>query len=344
MSKNLLVVFGGTTQTGPQEVFSMSALSSRSTDSLQFNFATSSPNVRFNNRDWLIGEPSGFFRNISVDIKSDAPTQPPALKKGLDRIKDIMEDVNWSSKNYTENSDARGMTVEAWRNFSQAAGTVLQHFLEANRSTYQTVFVLAHSRGCAFSIAATEAIKDMGVVKRLVLLDPVGKNVGFSTTIIDSNVQSVQKLKSKMEVHIITKSESATYNYECYADQLVGIKPESHYADQRFSNLENVYVHAAKGLHEGMLGADLSNRFHAVKNIISASSWTQTCFQDGFVDMGKLKTSGSLQKYRQNASKAQDYDQVAGDQLTAYAKLIRRVDRRAAFTHCLAHRVAESGS
>ncbi|MEM1170521.1 MAG: hypothetical protein AAGJ08_15930 [Cyanobacteria bacterium P01_H01_bin.35] len=335
MANNLLIVFGGTTQSEPQTVFTYQDLSTASVDVLQINLLTIEPNVSFistnnqNNQElskldgnWLQGTPTGDKRSLEVKLRSSLENNDV-----LKELKTTIEKVNWSHANYTKDSDARGMQKETFYSFSEVSQQLIVDFLEWTKkqgNDYKNVFILAHSRGCALAIQSLSKLSESKLsddlltekLKRIVLLDPVSKNAdknlalirnwfsneeGVDEEIITANANIVELLSKKnKEIHIIVKSKIKKVNYECYADRLVGTKRGSLIKDSNSPSPEisNVYVHIADMAHEGMLGKDLRDHFKYYNNIISNDNWNEIFWNDKIVNLGQMKNSDALTQYR----------------------------------------------
>ncbi|NES78284.1 MULTISPECIES: hypothetical protein [unclassified Okeania] len=376
MANNLLIVFGGTTQSEPQTIFSCQDLSTASVDVLQINLLTIEPNVSFisinnNNKDtyflsqldgnWLEGTPTGTLRNLQVKLLLQENDVLKALKTTIEK-------VNWSHANYTNDSDAKGMQKETFDSFSQVSQQLIVDFLEWTNNQgndYQNVFILAHSRGCALAIQSlsksnvTELSDNLLTqkLKRIVLLDPVSKNAGKSLSwfsneegvdekIITANAKIVELLSKKnKEIHIIVKSVKKTMNYECYADRLVGTKRGGCYTTFSPIDMKNVYVHIAAMAHEGMLGKRFRDNFKNYRKIID-NNWNEIFWNDKKVDFTQMRNSDALKTYK-NGEKSvstivKEVSSSTNDyfqNFNAFSNEKALLDRQRAFVHCLAQKV-----
>ncbi|NEP09768.1 MAG: alpha/beta hydrolase [Symploca sp. SIO2C1] len=376
MAKSLLIIFGGTTQSEEQKIFTPEELSKAAVDVLQINLLTTNSNIIFktfstksNNNQylepldqtWLEANPSGILRDLEAKIKLKNSNKSKELLYKLKCLGDAIEETNWSSKNYTKNSDARGMTEKTFNNFSQASQELILSFLNYVKqvNTYENIFILAHSRGCSLAINTLSKFNlDHEILieklKRVVLLDPVAKNVNYADeTIIPKNAETIKKLSSQeKEIHIIVKSELANYNYESFADRLVGTRRGRHINCKRskFPDMRNVYVHIAHMAHEGMLtdqfrGNNDSGFKHYYK-IIDQGKWEKIYSNDKEVDLMKIKKSPALQAYIKGEKSASEItpekEDVFDEFFTQFkiAKLTGSLkDRRRAFIHCLAKKI-----
>ncbi|WP_353932955.1 alpha/beta hydrolase [Okeanomitos corallinicola TIOX110] len=369
MTKNLLVVFGGTTQSNPQKIFTDAELSSNSVDVLQINLLTINSNITFTtnnnehlNKKWLEAEPSGLLRKLKVTIKlKDLDDNANDFLSKLDEMGKVIEKINWSHSNYTENSDARGMTVEAFNDFSQASqGLILKFliYLKKINYEYENVFILAHSRGCSLAINALSKFDQgdeldnvlISKIKRVVLLDPVGKNVNNTDeTIIPKNAETIKYLSEiGKEIHIVVKSESTNYDYESYADILVGTKQGGH-IDSNIHNspdMRNVYVHIAHMAHEGMLAEKFRHCFSHYNKIIDTGAWKIIYSNEKEVDINLMKESPALKAYIKGDKSASEIDPEPEDvfyeffnqfQIKSITGSLK--DRRRAFVHCVAKKI-----
>lgn len=337
MANNLLIVFGGTTENtvvfpsndshlNSSGLFSHEELDSNHVDVLQINLLTVDPSVSFRanqhsplgelNGAWLTAKPKGISRALKSSLtgKYSDPT--------LSSIAKFIEDANWSQYNYTENSDARGMTVTVFNQFSQSSKNLIKNFLNNPGKDYDSVLMLAHSRGCGLTLQSlsqndvhsTSDINNIELssdvltskLKRVVLLDPVSKNANNANDIIPpANAKMVAKLsQTDKEIHIVSKAKSASIDYGSYVDVLVGAKN----GGNNGLNFRNVYVHIAEMTHEGMLSEKLRVNFKKYLNIIVDQPWTQTYFNDR---------------------------EVSAMNVEEFSRLIEVEDRRTAFKHCI---------
>ncbi|NEO52227.1 MAG: hypothetical protein F6K54_03495 [Okeania sp. SIO3B5] len=396
MANNLLIVFGGTTESDvvfpvidtqdkslkSSGLFTQDELDLVKVDVLQFNLLTSEPNINFfanknsyfdNSCQRLTNKSNSWFKRDLIMTKKEFDFQDKTVLEKLDDLLKTIEDINWSSLNYSENSDGRGMTVEAFNNFSEMSRELIVSFLEYlenKKNNYDKVFMLAHSRGCALAL---QLLSDRSVntqddtqliqladnlltkkLKRIVLLDPVSKNATntFSWSTDANNVVSpanakIVKLLSTIkdenkEIHIISKAKSAKIiNYESYADRLVGTKQANKNNSSDSPNMSNVYVDIADMVHEGMLSGDLYKKgnFTEYTKIISDSPWNTTYVGDQDVDLEEMKKSKALKEYIEGNKSANELTPGDGDPLKDFYEKIEQKDRRRAFVHCLARKV-----
>ncbi|MDJ1171100.1 hypothetical protein PMG71_16850 [Roseofilum sp. BLCC_M154] len=337
MANNLLIVFGGTTENTvvfpsndsglkSSRLFTKDELDSNHVDVLQINLLTINPSVSFfANKDsslgdlngaWLTAEPKGISRALKSSLTGKY--SDPSLQS----IAKFIEKANWSHANYTENSDARGMTVTVFNQFSRSSKDLIDNFLNNSGKDYDSVLMLAHSRGCGLTLQSlsqndvnsTSDINDIqlssdvltGKLKRVVLLDPVSKNANNANEVIPpANAQVVAKLsQTDKEIHIVSKAKSTSKvvstDYDSYVDVLVGAKESNDRLD-----FSNIYVHIADMVHEGMLSEELRGNFKKYLNIIMDKPWTQTYFNDQEVSAGNfLKLSKEIEvKDRRDAFK-----------------------------------------
>lgn len=355
MANNLLILFGGTTQYEKQEIFNPKELYDNSMDILQINLLSTESNVLFANpslndmrwETWLQANPSGLMRHLKADIKNDAPV---AVRSALKILKTTIEKIDWSAMNYSANSDARGMNVEAFKKFSYASIQVIQSLL-SHASHYQNIFFLAHSRGCSIALRVAGALDNsyLEKIKRVVLLDPVAKNVNDSDDEIIPNNCAVVKALSNLgkEIHLISKSEQSNFDYESFVDQLVGTKWGGRINTGDTSlNMNNICVHLASMVHEGMLGKKFRDNFGAYLRIIKSDDWTNSYANDKKVDLQRMKQSAALQSYISGAKSASEIEFKEGDPFFEFYNQFEvkftgsLKDRRRAFVHCIATKVA----
>ncbi|MDJ1180379.1 hypothetical protein PJF56_16055 [Roseofilum sp. BLCC_M91] len=341
MANNLLIVFGGTTentvvfpsndsQLNSSGLFSHEELDSNHVDVLQINLLTVEPSVSFRanqhsplgelNGAWLTAKPKGISRALKSSLtgKYSDPS--------LDSIAKFIEDANWSQYNYTENSDARGMTVTVFNQFSRSSKDLITNFLNNSGKDYDSVLMLAHSRGCGLTLQSlsqndvnsTSDLNNLELssdvltdkLKRVVLLDPVSKNANNANDIIPpANAKVVAKLsQTNKEIHIVSKAKSTSKgistDYGSYVDVLVGAKNGS----SNGLDFRNIYVHIAEIAHEGMLSEKLRGNFKKYLNIIVDQPWMQTYFNDR---------------------------EVSAMNVGELSPLIEVEDRRTAFEHCI---------
>jgi hypothetical protein len=363
MANNLLIVFGGTTEDTvvfesqdtslkSSGLFTNDELDNVSVDVLQINLLTTYPSVSFRaskssafkglNGVWLLADSGGIMRNLNAKRSYFLDND---LDDSLQSMADLIQEVNWSHGNYTENSDARGMTVKAFNEFSRGSKELIVSFLsgvQQAQADYDQVFLLAHSRGCGLAtqllsdrdINDKDDIKNMQLannsltnkLKRIVLLDPVSKNAtdsfGIGTNLnkilIPANAQLIEILSHKnKEIHIISKAKSTSFrgvstNYESYVDVLVGAKKHKKHSEISNSiNMRNIYVHIADMAHEGMLSKELHEHFKEYKNIITDLSWSNIYFND---------------------------QKVSSRNFGEYSSKIQLEDRRTAFEYCIKKR------
>lgn len=236
MANNLLVVFGGTSQDTRQAIYNTEDLRSKQTDVLQFNLLTTEPSVelqkssgdsvkfvegapdasrspiRFCTGRFGIKYPCGFtgIRPIGASVVNREQF-PGSDTSSLDRLKDRMESVNWSSKlsPASENSEVRGMNGNGY-DFGLDATAVIRDFLAGSGNNYDNIFIMGHSRGHALALRAADP-NNLGPsgsekLKRVVLLDPVNKNVGSTDrdTIIPESQRIIKNLTTNnKEVHFV---------------------------------------------------------------------------------------------------------------------------------------------
>lgn len=369
MAKNLLIVFGGTTQSEPQTIFTNTELSNASVDVLQINLLTTNSNIAFTtsnneklNRKWLQAEPSGFSRKLKakIELKNLDGDANNFLSK-LDDMGKVIEEINWSHNNYTENSDARGMTEKAFNDFSQASQGLILSFLSYFKKInyeYKNVLILAHSRGCSLAINTLSKfnqgneLNDVLIpkLKRVVLLDPVGKNVNSTDkTIIPKNSETIKELSEiEKEIHIIVKSESSKYDYESYADRLVGTERGGRINSNihKSPDMRNVYVHIAHMAHEGMLEDKFKKGFAHYKKIIDEGAWKTIYSNEKDVNINLMKESPALKFYIEGHKSASEINPEPNDvfyefftqfQIKAITGSLK--DRRRAFVHCVAKKI-----
>ncbi len=358
MANNLQIVFGGTTEDTvvfesqdtslkSSGLFTNDELDNVSVDVLQINLLTTHPSVSFRaskysafkglNGVWLLADSGGIMRNLNAKISYFLDND---LDDNLQSMADLIQEVNWSHGNYTENSDGRGMTVKAFNEFSLRSKELILSFLSGVQQAQHDddqVFILAHSRGCGLAIQLLsdrnvndkDDIKNMQLaknsltnkLKRIVLLDPVSKNAtdyfGMGTNlnkiVIPANAKIVEILSHKnKEIHIISKRRKVSMNYESYVDVLVGAKKHKNYSEIGNSiNMRNIYVHIADMAHEGMLSKELHEHFKEYKNIITDQSWSNIYFND---------------------------QKVSSRNFGEYSSKIQLEDRRTAFEHCIKKR------
>ena len=383
MSDNLLIVFGGTTQSELQDVFTPTELEQDSTDILQFNLLTVESNVTlclknhsYQSQELIKAEPGSILqlRALESEVNQEALEiyGYQGIQPELEAIGNAIEKVNWSATNYSENSDARGMTQEACHLFSSTSQALILSFLEKIGQNYKNIFIMAHSRGCSLAIntlcdiqnsnfnISNNALTDK--LKRIVLLDPVAKNVGFNDFIIEDNVKIINNLSRyprNIEIHFVVKTQSSNYDYQSFVDRLVGTKlgtkvnKEASLDKHNLSghnsnipNLKNIYVHLAHMVHEGMLGNDLTKHFKKYKKIISGDDWTEMYSNNQLIEINHLINSDALNRYIDGKESANNINPEEGDGIhdLFYSFQIGDIkstlkDRRRAFIHCLAGKV-----
>ncbi|MBS0015773.1 MAG: hypothetical protein KFF72_05315 [Arthrospira sp. SH-MAG29] len=336
MTNYLLIVFGGTTedqvvfetkdsandsQNFPNltssNLFSKEDLDSNNVDVLQINLLTINPSLSFRanknsslknlNGVWLTAKPQVGSRYL----KSEYPHKADLLKylEPLGKLGQSIDSANWSEKNYTEASTARGMTVKVFNDFAGRSKDLITEFLNSQGQKYDSVFMLAHSRGCGLALQSlsqndVNSKSDIDMLQlsdnvlthklqRVVLLDPVSKNAtdkyGFGTNankiIPPANAKIVAELSNKdKEIHIVSKSKSTVHDYDSYVDILVGEQGDRNYE----LNFRNVYVHIADMAHEGMLSSKLHDHFTEYLNIIKNQPWQTTYFNKEEVSLDNL--------------------------------------------------------
>lgn len=381
MSDNLLIVFGGTTQSEPQTIFNNDELKNQSVDVLQFNFITTESRVivyrlqdqSYQRVDLLTAEPGSILelRALKAKINDNlAGYGYEALRGDLEQIKRVIEDINWSSKNYSKNSDARGMTLEACNSFASASKSFITSFLSTVGSGYKNIFLLAHSRGCNLVISALARncgqqdykVDDnmlAGKLKRLVLLDPVSMNVdNDGEKIVNANSETIKDLSryknSGVEIHCVVKTEMSGFDYDSYVDRLVGTKmgqkadvQELSYQNLNAPNLQSIFVSLAHMKHEGMMEEQLRAGFKKYFEIISPENWREMYANDELIAIDSLKTSAALNRYISGEQSASNIAPQENDSVYRFFKTFEvnavkstLKDRRRAFVHCAAAKVA----
>jgi len=333
MANNLLIVFGGTTENTvvfpsndsglkSSRLFSNQELEANNVDVLQINVLTTDPSISF------YAHQSSPFRRLNgvwVSKKEKSIFLEEHMIQALRDIGDVIKKVDWGSL-YRQGSSARGMNVEQFNDFSRTSKSLILNFLKGREENYSSIFMLAHSRGCALALQSLS--KDdvnkkseigqvkleknvlMNKLKRIVLLDPVSKNASsgwfWSTNanaiIPPANAKIVAELsQTDKEIHIVSKAKSASIDYDSYVDVLVGAKG----SNDDGLNFSNIYVHIADMVHEGMLSEELRGNFKKYLNIIMDKPWTQTYFNDQEVSAGNfLELSKAIEvKDRRDAFK-----------------------------------------
>ncbi len=385
MSDNLLIVFGGTTQSEFQEVFTPTELKELSTDVLQFNLLTVESNVMFYRPKYdqplkLVWAEIGssvwtwedgikvrpLIYKVNENLKSYGYQN---IRREIEEVGKAIEKVNWSHKNYSENSDARGMTLQACHLFSSTSKGLILSFLDKIGQNYKNIFIMAHSRGCSLAIDVlrnsqnsnsnidNNALTDK--LKRIVLLDPVDKNVGFSESIIKENVEVINNLSHdprNIEIHFVAKTKDSQFwelfdtNYESFVDRLVGTQSGKKVSNEHrlsgdnpdIPDMKNIYVHLAHMVHEGMLENKLRENFRKYQTIISGNNWTEMYSNDESINISDLKSSEALNKYIEGKESANNINPKNEDPIhDLFHTFPKEVldDRRRAFIHCLASKV-----
>lgn len=371
MAKNLLIVFGGTTQSEPQKIFTDAELSNASVDVLHINLLTINSNIAFTtsnnenlNGKWLEAKPSHWLEKRKLKAKielKDLDDNSSHFRSKLNEMGKVIEEINWSHSNYSENSDARGMTEKAFNNFSQASQGLILNFLSYVKKInydYENVFIIAHSRGCSLAINTLSKFNQadelnnvlISKLKRIVLLDPVGKNVNNTDdTIIPKNAETIKELSEKgKEIHIVVKSESTKNDYESYADRLAGTERRGRINSNihKSPDMRNIYIHIAHMAHEGMLEEKFKKGFAHYKKIIDEGAWKTIYSNEKEVDINLIKKSPALKAYIEGHKSASeinpDTDDVFHELFTQFQ--IKAItgslkDRRRAFVHCLAKKI-----
>lgn len=376
MSDNLLIVFGGTKQSKFQEVFTPTKLKELSTDVLQFNLLTVESNVMFYRLkddkclELVEAETTSsddqhltYKVNKNLDIHSSQD-----IRHEIEEVGKAIEEVNWSHYTYSDNSDGKGMTQDACHLFSSTSKALILSFLKKIGQNYKKIFIMAHSRGCslAIDILRNSQTSNFNIddnvltdkLKRIVLLDPVAKNVGFSESIIKENVKVINKLSHdprNIEIHFVAKTEDSQWlffdtNYKSFVDRLVGTQSGEKVSNEHrlsgdnpdIPDMRNIYLHLAHMTHEGMLEKKLRENFRKYQTIISGDDWTEMYSNDKSINISELKTSEALKKYIEGKESANNINPENGDPIyDLFHTFPKEVldDRRRAFIHCLASKV-----
>lgn len=305
MARNLLIMFGGTEEGGDdsiskfQSVFSASQLDAKATDVLQFNLLSNNPEVGFraagtgpNTSYWIDSGPPVLNLNI---VTATGEAQQPLLIPEIQALAQTLRDVNWSSSMSlsaaTANSSARGMTLDVHQRFADRAKDLVFKYLDKETTPYDNIYVTGHSRGTA--IAARFAGHFSGnaemntALKRLILQDPVSKNVNDEPIISDAASAVRNLTQANKEVHIISRGRDSNVGvfgggslreYETYGSELMGsyffyygggdrlddgspnVKifdyPLNDASRRNGINLKNVYWHLADMQHGYMMQAN----------------------------------------------------------------------------------------
>ena len=160
MSDNLLIVFGGTTQSKFQEVFTPTELKELSTDVLQFNLLTVESNVMFYRlkddkclklveAETTSSEDHHLTYKVNKNLESYGYQK---IRHEIEEVGKVIKKVNWSHYTYSDNSDAKGMTLKACHLFSSTSQALILSFLDKIAHNYKKIFIMAHSRGCSLAI------------------------------------------------------------------------------------------------------------------------------------------------------------------------------------------------
>jgi hypothetical protein len=255
MAKNLLIMFGGTSEgdggdTKFQSIFDNATLNGRQTDVLQFNLLTDDPEIGYYNASpggglsyWLeSGTLPGGLGGPRVVGGADAY---PEVKDELEGVRTKLLEARWSlGIPAAANSTFWGMQTAFHEGFSDTARSVVYEFLN-KYADYDNIFVTGHSRGASlaarFAGSLGQNAEMDNALKRLVLQDPVSKNrdnpaTSFVSTdradenIIRNVMDSVARLTQvNKEVHIISRADDTNTivggqlrEYETYGSELLG--------------------------------------------------------------------------------------------------------------------------
>ena len=390
MSDNLLIVFGGTTQSEFQEVFTRTELKDHSTDVLQFNLLTVESNVMFYRSKYdqplklVKAEPGPWWKKKDLESEVNKNLQFYGYQDILGEIEEVgdaIEKVNWSHASL-EDSNVSGMTLRTCHRFSSTSKALILSFLDKIGQNYKNIFIIAHSRGCSLAInalrdsqnsnfsIARNALTDK--LKRIVLLDPVSINWGShfaldkddndDSHIKQENIKVINNLsrdQRNIEIHFIVKTESSNTtiintNYDSFVDRLVGTQSgEKVSNEQKLSgdnpdipDMQNIYVHLAHMVHEGMLENRLRENFRKYQTIISGDDWTEMYSNDQSINISNLINSEALNKYIEGKESANNINPKNEDPIHDLFNIFEindhvttLKDRRRAFIHCLASKV-----
>jgi len=347
-SKNLLVVIGGTQEGSAklskfQSVFSPKELVKKDVDVLQMNFLTAQPGIRFFSASEKKEEaknlgsffyPNGSLRDLTYDLYGSVgeadeiqglnEDQNGTISANILEVKDYLSKLEWQDDKkglfggyvfQKSGTSARGMTEEVYKTLSRACLAITNAVVKVG--SYHNIYVMGHSRGA--SVATFLAKELMGLhyanlLKRIVLLDPVAKNVGQEgdEAVIRNGNEAIEEASDKgIETHIILKTQKAKMNYESYAPELLGSTPVNYKKVQGLhDNLSGskVHVHTAYMVHGYMLqglgaratieGAKMKDRFFNegfphYMNILS-EEWSEP--YSGFGKIDKSNANDEIKK------------------------------------------------